>query len=54
MQSFFEIRGGKLSLLLYDLLAIVISASLANSVREDILTALGALNHAGKVELPNI
>ncbi len=51
---FFETEKGKSSLFLYDLLAIVISASLADSVCEDIFTALGALYHAGKVELPNI
>ena len=37
-----------------DLLAIVGSASLANSVRENVLTALRALNHTRHIELPDV
>ena len=37
-----------------DLLAVVVAASLANTVSENIFAAVCALNHAGHIELPNI
>ena len=41
-----------LALYVENFLAVVITASLAYTVAENILTALGALGHAGETKLP--
>ena len=43
-----------LRILFDNFLAVVCSASSANSVREIVFAAFGALCHAGKVKLPNV
>ena len=44
----------KLCVLFYNFLAVVCSASSANSVGKIVFAAFGAFCHAGKVKLPNV
>ena len=46
--------AAKLRVLFYNFLAVICSASFANSVGKIVFTALGAFCHAGKVKLPNV